>query len=300
MQIIKSVAEMIKWSFEYRCNNPDKKIGFVPTMGYLHQGHLSLIELAAQKCNAIVVSIFVNPIQFNNAEDLEHYPRDLPRDISLLEKLNDPIKISVVFIPDATEVYKTGYPEIFLDYPKLTGKLCGKSRPGHFSGVLAIVHNLFMFVQPHIAVFGLKDYQQYLLIKKMSTDLQMGVEVIPGNLIRDPDGMAMSSRNARLSPSERETALIISKSLFKVRDEFQSGKLHPEKRKSLYLKNILHESLSGIQIDYASLYDCQTLEEYDENITVENTIVAVAVFIGKIRLIDNLLLISKPLSEAGI
>jgi pantoate--beta-alanine ligase len=279
---------MQSWSQQYRCANPGKKIGFVPTMGFLHEGHLSLIRQAAKICDQIVVSIFVNPIQFNNPDDLKNYPRDMERDILLLNEFQNELKgtkVDILFTPDSNDVYKNGKPGIFIDYPNLANKLCGKTRPGHFSGVLTIVHNLFVWVKPHVAVFGLKDYQQYLLIKKMNDDLHMSVEVTPGELIRENDGLAMSSRNVRLSPDERRTALVISQTLFKIKDEFDSGK-----NEVLYLKNILGENLKHLQIDYASLYRPETLEELADTGNPSNALVAVALFIGNVRLIDNILL----------
>lgn len=281
---------MQNWSERYRCENPGKKIGFVPTMGFLHQGHLSLIKEARKSCDVVVVSIFVNPIQFNNREDLANYPRDINRDINLLQEPLHKLNVDILFNPDSGAVYENGFPELFMDYPKLTDKLCGKTRPGHFSGVLIIVHNLFMWVKPHAAVFGLKDYQQYILIKKMTQDLQMKVEIIPGKLLRENDGLAMSSRNVRLSPDERSTALVISKTLFKIKEEFAAGKHLLEKSQSRYFKDLLAQGLTGLNIDYASLYNAETLDELADSDSPENALVAVAVFIGNVRLIDNILL----------
>ncbi|MDH4261661.1 MAG: pantoate--beta-alanine ligase [Spirochaetia bacterium] len=283
MKIIKNITEMQNWSRHYRCENPDQKIGFIPTMGFLHEGHLSLIKQAVESCQCIVVSIFVNPFQFNNPDDLKNYPRNLERDILLLNGLDQ--KIDILFIPDSDDVYKNGRPELIMDYPDITNKLCGKTRAGHFNGVLTIVHNLFMWIKPHVAIFGLKDYQQYLLIKKMTNDLHLDVEIKAGQLIRENDGLAMSSRNSRLSSEEKNRALIISQTLFKVKNEFESGN-----NKVLHLKNILQNNLSHLEIDYASLYHSETLEELNEQDNASGALVAVAVYIGKVRLIDNILL----------
>jgi len=281
MKIINNIFEMQEFSRQYQCQNPHKKIGLVPTMGYLHEGHLSLMRTIQSSCDCLVVSIFVNPIQFNNRDDLEKYPRDIEHDIALLSGLD----VDILFMPGEIDVYPKGVPEIFMDYPKLTNKLCGITRPGHFSGMLVIVHNLFQWVKPDYAIFGLKDYQQFILIKKMIADLAMPVKILSGEIIRDPDGLALSSRNVRLAPEERINALVISSTLFKIKREFKSGK-----NQAGYLKKILHESLHKFKLDYASVYDTDTLVEFGDNDIIKSGVAAVAVFIGEIRLIDNLIL----------
>jgi len=298
MQIFNKISEMEQWSGQFRCQNPAGKIGFVPTMGFLHQGHLSLVEAALKTCTAVVVSIFVNPIQFNNPEDLKNYPRNTQGDIDLLQNFiasqktqaNREASAFILFMPEAAEVYEDGPPELVMDYPRLTSRLCGKSRPGHFSGVLTVVHNLFLWVRPHRAFFGLKDYQQYILIKKMTRDLRLNVEIVPGTLVREPDGLAMSSRNVRLGDKERITALAIPQALFQIRDEFRQGKHLLEKSPARYYKHILRDALADFHVDYASLYDSDTLEELADSDSPSGALVAVAVFVGPVRLIDNLLL----------
>lgn len=285
MQIITTITEMENWSKQFRCENPGKKIGLIPTMGFLHEGHLSLMRQAAQQSDKLVVSIFVNPIQFNNPEDLKNYPRDAERDIILLNEIGGDVHIDILFMPGSDEVYKNGFPEIFLDYPGLTNKLCGKTRPGHFSGMLTIVHNLFVWVKPHIAVFGLKDYQQYILIKKMNNDLGMGVDVLPGSIVREKDGLAMSSRNSRLTPDERISALAIPKALFAVKDKYLLGEHNIEN-----LKTMLSERLKNFHNDYASLYNPDTLEEIESGDHPRQILVAIATHVGKVRLIDNIIL----------
>jgi pantoate--beta-alanine ligase len=272
---------MSQWSGRFRIENPGKKIGLVPTMGYLHEGHLSLIKKIKDQCDVVVVSIFVNPIQFNNPEDLEKYPRDLARDMEMVKNAGG----DLVFCPDANNVYPNGKPEIFIDYPKLTNKLCGKFRPGHFSGVLTIVHNLFQWVKPHVSIFGRKDFQQLLLIKNMNRDLHMNVKILEGEIVREKDSLAMSSRNVRLSEDQRKLALKIPEALFHIENFYKK-----EKSTSGILKQILLSDLAGFDVEYASLYNPETLEELADNEPAAGSLAAVAVNMGNIRLIDNLII----------
>lgn len=281
MEIITSVSGIRNWSAKIKKDHPLKKIGLVPTMGSLHEGHLTLIRKMQAECDITAVSIFVNPIQFNNPDDLKKYPRNNQRDTQLLGELN----VDALFMPEEKEIYSGGYPEIFMDYPKLCTKLCGASRPGHFSGVMVIVHNLFQWLKPDAAIFGLKDYQQYLIIKKMTRDLQLPVEILSAETVRESDGLAMSSRNLRLSAEERRQALIINQTLFLARNLLLEN---PQKTGAV--KTLLWENFKNFKTDYASLYDAETLEEVNETRQGNNLLIAAAVHIGQVRLIDNILL----------
>ncbi|MDH5718119.1 MAG: pantoate--beta-alanine ligase [Spirochaetia bacterium] len=282
MFIIESVKDMANFSENFRVNHPNEKIGFVPTMGYLHEGHISLIHKAKTICKHIVVSIFVNPIQFNDKKDYNLYPRNYDKDKELLKKNN----VDVLFMPRKEEVYEKENPEIIIDYPALTKLLCGKNRPGHFQGVLHIVHNLFQWVKPHAAVFGLKDYQQFLLIEKMTRDLAFDINIIGAELIREKDGLALSSRNVRLSDKGRDKALLISKALFLTKDVWLNNK----NTTAAELTAILNEKMKKLDVEYAGVYCLNSLDYLSFNEKVEKGLLAVAVKIDGVRLIDNLVL----------
>lgn len=258
-----------------------KRIGFVPTMGYLHEGHLSLIRKARESCDITVASIFVNPIQFGPQEDLAKYPRDFKRDAALLEKE----QTDIIFHPSAEEMYLNDF-STYVEVKKLQDFLCGKTRAGHFVGVATVVTKLFNIVKPHFAVFGQKDFQQLAVIKKMVRDLNMDIEIIGHPTVREKDGLAMSSRNTYLSNSEREKALLISTSLTKAEKLFLEGE-----RKTATLKKEVEGMLrqkEGIDIEYIDICDADTLEELN---TIKNrAVLAIACRIGKTRLIDNTIL----------
>lgn len=276
MQIIRTRAAMREYSQKHAGS-----IGFVPTMGYLHDGHLSLVKRSKEENAVTVVSIFVNPAQFNNPEDLEKYPVDLERDLALLEKAG----VDCVFAPPREEIYPSGLPVLQMRYPSLMAKLCGAHRPGHFEGVLLIVHNLFMWVNPRRAYFGLKDYQQYLLIKKMAHDLEFTLDVIGCPLVRDSDGLALSSRNVRLSPQGRQQALAIPRALEQAEQLWRRGE------KIAVIKEMLHSALSDLEVEYAELCDAESLSAIEEDeIPATGGLVAVAVYVEGVRLIDNVLL----------
>ncbi|HRP69315.1 MAG TPA: pantoate--beta-alanine ligase [Turneriella sp.] len=274
MKIIKTIREM-------RAFRPQCTVGFLPTMGYLHEGHLSLVRLAKKENDVVVVSIFVNPAQFNDANDLEKYPTDIERDIQLLEREN----VDVLFLPTRNEVYPNGIPALSLRYERMMQQLCGAFRPNHFEGVLLIVHNLLLWVAPTRAYFGLKDYQQYLLIKKMSGDLSLAVEIVGAPLVREKDGLAMSSRNVRLTEKGRTEALKISKALFAAKEDVLSGKLS-----FAQIKDGLWKVLEPLQIEYATLCDADTLEEIVEK-RCQSILIAVAAYVDGVRLIDNALIL---------
>jgi pantoate--beta-alanine ligase len=278
MKIINSVSEMQKLSDELR---KTKRIGFVPTMGYLHEGHMSLIKKAKELGDIVVASIFVNPIQFGPQEDLAKYPRDFKRDTSLLEKE----KTDIIFHPFTEEMYFHDF-STYVEVKELQDFLCGKTRAGHFVGVATVVTKLFNIVKPHFAVFGQKDFQQLVIIEKIVRDLNMDIEIIGHPTVREKDGLAMSSRNTYLSKSERDKALLISASLKKAEKLFLEGE-----RKAAILKKEVEGVLrqkEGVNIEYIDICNAHTLEGLD---TIKNrAVLAIACRIGKTRLIDNTIL----------
>jgi len=257
-----------------------KSIGFVPTMGFLHEGHLSLVRESIRTADTTVVSIFVNPTQFGPQEDFREYPRDLEHDSGLLKREG----VDVVFVPDQEEMY----PENFNTYVEVHGlqdKLCGRSRPGHFRGVCTVVLKLFQIVGPDIAFFGQKDAQQALIIQRMVRDLNMniGIKVLP--IIREEDGLALSSRNSYLDHEERKAAGCLFKSLKHADQMIEGGEKDP-RRIIQTVKQIIHSEPLA-RIDYVEIVDLENLDPLDK---IEgDAMVALAVFIGKIRLIDNLI-----------
>ncbi len=259
-------------------------VGLVPTMGFLHEGHLSLVDLAKERSDYVAVSVFVNPLQFGPDEDLDRYPRDLERDLSLLRDRG----ADLVFSPALGEMYPAGSPQITVDPGPLAKKLCGAYRPGHFGGVLTVVARLFGLVRPKTAVFGQKDYQQAALIRRMVRDLEMGVEILLGPIVRESDGLAMSSRNVLLSEEERSDAVGLSAGLTRVQAAFQSGVRDPAG-----LRKILAEELSRyplLDLQYGEVVDPETLEQVGE--AYPGCVVALAAHCGRTRLIDNHILTS--------
>jgi pantoate--beta-alanine ligase len=258
-----------------------KKIGLVPTMGALHIGHISLIEAAVKNCDFVVVSIFVNPTQFGPSEDFEKYPRPLEADLEICRKAG----VDVVFAPTPEQMYP-GENLTWVNVEKLTGPLCGKSRPGHFCGVTTVCAKLFNIVTPDTAFFGQKDAQQAIAIKRMVADLNMPLEIIVCPTVREPDGLAVSSRNQYLSAQQRTDATYIYQSLQKCRQMIDAGstdtrEIIAEMRKVLRQK-------SSIEIEYISIVDTETLEDIDR--FAGRALVAVAVRLGPARLIDNILI----------
>ncbi|GAB6189919.1 pantoate--beta-alanine ligase [Marinitoga arctica] len=279
MKLIKTISDMKRIRNELIING--KTIGFVPTMGYLHKGHLSLVEQARKDNDIVVVSIFVNPTQFGPNEDFDRYPRNLNRDMELLK----PFDVDYVFNPSVDEMYPGGY-STYVEEIKLTRVLCGKSRPGHFRGVTTIVSKLFNIVRPSRAYFGQKDAQQFRVLRKMVNDLNMDVEMVEMPIIREDDGLAMSSRNIYLSSEERIQALALNKSLKKAKELYESGERDSEKIKCEMRK--IFENNPLVKIDYIEIVDEYNLESVKE---IKNKVlVAVAAFVGKARLIDNIIL----------
>jgi pantoate--beta-alanine ligase len=277
MDIISNPQEMQTWSRAQ--TRQGKTICLVPTMGFFHEGHLSLMRRGASLCDRVVVSLFVNPTQFGPTEDLDRYPRDFERDMTLVRQE----QVAAVFAPTPDLMYPPGY-QTEIRVKDLSTHLCGKSRPVHFAGVATVVTKLFNVVQPDVAVFGEKDFQQLAIIRRMVADLNIPVRIVGHPIVREADGLAMSSRNAYLDPANRAAALSLSTGLKKVREAAAGGE-----RSVAVLAKMLEEyihSFNGTTIDYASFVDGDSLEAVE--MVNEKTVLAMAVHIdGKVRLIDN-------------
>lgn len=280
---MKSIEKIEKMQAESReAKIEGKTVGLVPTMGYLHEGHLSLVRAAKKECDVVVVSIFVNPTQFGPGEDFEKYPRDIKRDMKLLEEEG----VDIVFNPLEEEMYPEGFSTFVEVTGPVTESLCGRSRPGHFRGVTTVVSKLFDIVEPTRSYFGRKDAQQASVIKRMVQDLDMPVEVRVMPIIREEDGLAMSSRNTYLSDEERKQALSIYDALKRVEELIEGGEISSSVIKE-EVKNILRAE-EDIKIDYIEVVDADSMEEVDE--VKNNTLIAIAAIVGKTRLIDNVLI----------
>lgn len=255
------------------------RIGLVPTMGYLHDGHLSLVDRARQASDYVVVSIFVNPLQFGPGEDLARYPRDFERDAALLQARG----AHLLFHPDEAEMYPAGEPAVSLIAPRLSDRLCGVFRPGHFEGVLTVVAKLFNIVQPDVAVFGRKDFQQLVLIRRMVRDLDFPVDVLDGPIVREPDGLAMSSRNVYLSGTARQEATLLRGALLAAQEAFSRGEHH-----AADLRKIIRDVLTTgatINPQYIELVQADTLDRVEQ--AAQGDVLALAAFVDGTRLIDN-------------
>src|SRR5580704_1745843 len=258
-----------------------QSIGLVPTMGALHPGHLSLVRIAKAQCNFVAVSLFVNPLQFGPREDLAKYPRSFDRECELLEKEG----VDLLFAPAVKEMYPT-QAITYVNVEGMSERLDGQSRPGHFRGVTTVVSKLFHIIEPDIAVFGQKDAAQCAIIKRMVRDLNLPVEIVIGPIVREPDGLAMSSRNAYLDPQQRQQALVLSRTLARIEQVFRKGE-----RSTTRLVAVGREAFSSepdARLDYLAAVDPETLEPVDS--IARETLIAVAAYIGTIRLIDNVLL----------
>jgi pantoate--beta-alanine ligase len=255
------------------------RIGFVPTMGGLHEGHLRLFDRAAALSDFVVASVFVNPLQFGPAEDLDRYPRDIERDARLAADR----AVDLLFSPGVAEMYPSGSSRVLLRAPALTRRLCGPHRLGHFEGVLTVVAKLFNIVRPDVAVFGQKDYQQAVLVRSMARDLDFGIDIDVMPTMREPDGLAMSSRNARLSPDERQRATVLSRALVAAQAAFAAGE-----RRAPALVALVREIVTatpGVQLQYAEAAHPDTLADVER--AEIGTVLAVAAFVADTRLIDN-------------
>ncbi len=279
MDIFKTKNQMQQWSKNKRKSS--RTIGFVPTMGYLHQGHISLMEKAKTMCDEVVLSIFVNPTQFGPNEDLDAYPSNIENDLALAEKAG----VTAVFLPTKDHIYPENFQtEIALAHlPKF---LCGKFRPVHFSGVATVVTKLFNIVMPDVAVFGQKDYQQLQIIRQLTWDLDFDIEIVAGDIVREEDGLAMSSRNAYLSRAQRKSALSLSKSMDIAKKQVASGEIDPGavRRK---METFIH-GFDETNVEYIEFCDPQTLEEITA--IKSRFLLALAVKVGTTRLIDNILI----------
>lgn len=260
-----------------------RRIAFVPTMGFLHEGHLSLMRVGRRNADVLIASIFVNPAQFGPTEDFDTYPRDLQRDLDLCSKED----VDLVFMPTAGDLYPEGY-ETYVKLDRLPNHLCGLSRPVFFTGIATVVMKLFNIVKPHLAVFGEKDFQQLQIIKRMVWDLNVGIEIVSAPIVREPDGLAMSSRNAYLTPAQRPAALALYRSLMLAKEMVEKG--IRETAQIVGEARRLIENQPETDIDYLTICDPETLTELD--CINQSALMALAVRVGKTRLIDNIVLMT--------
>ena len=285
MQVIKTIQAMKERSSQARAEG--EVIVFVPTMGFFHEGHLSLMREGRKLGDLLVVSLFVNPTQFGPNEDFKNYPRDFERD----RKMAEGVGTDILFAPESGEMYPSDH-QTLVRVEKVTQNLCGRSRPAHFQGVATVVAMLFEIVMPDVAIFGEKDYQQLVTIKQMVRDLHMNVEVVGMPTVRESDGLAMSSRNTYLLPEERKAALSLYRSLQKAKELLQNGERNADQILQEMRRILQAEPL--VNIDYAQICDARTL--MDVNRIEGNVVVALAAYLGKTRLIDNLVF-RNPLSN---
>jgi len=278
MEIIKSPKDMQQRAEKLR--QQGKKLAFVPTMGFYHKGHASLMDIGKKLGDFLVVSLFVNPTQFGPAEDYRSYPRDFERDCNMATEHGT----DIMFAPEASDFYPEGY-QTWVTVEELTKTLCGASRPTHFRGVATVVAKLFNCVKPHYAIFGRKDYQQLKVIEQMVKDLNFDIEIVPAETYRESDGLAMSSRNTYLSPDERKAATCLIRALRAVKSAFKSGEQNAEKLRVIASELISSEPLANI--DYIEIASQKTMKLLSGKIK-EPSVMALAVRVGKARLIDNI------------
>ncbi|MCL6533430.1 MAG: pantoate--beta-alanine ligase [Armatimonadetes bacterium] len=279
MQILKTIAEVRQWVQE--CRRAGEAIHFVPTMGYFHEGHLSLMRRAKADGGRVIVSLFVNPLQFGPQEDFERYPRDFERDRAMAESVG----VDAMFVPEASEMYPPDF-QTQVRVQRLSQPLCGRSRPGHFEGVATVVLKLFHIVTPDRAYFGEKDYQQLRIIQQLVRDLNLTVEIVPCPIVREPDGLAMSSRNVYLTPEERAAATVLYRSLQWAQEQVAQGM-----RDAHVLREQVQAQIAAspyARIDYVEIVDAETLEPLE--VIDRPARIAVAAYFGKARLIDNMAL----------
>ena len=266
--------------------SPRTVLGLVPTMGALHEGHLALIRAAKRRCDTVAVSIFVNPIQFGPNEDLDRYPRTFEADCALLEREG----VDLVFAPSAEEMYPNGSAGTFVDVPEIGGRLDGASRPGHFRGVATVVSKLFLIIGPEVAFFGQKDAAQVAVLRAMVRDLNFPLEMVVCPTVREPDGLALSSRNRFMTQEQRDKALVLSRALFSLQSQIADGRndldlLRMELRQAI-------AAAPGVQLDYAEIVHPDTLEDVHD--LERGALVAVAAYVGEVRLIDNIVFPANP------
>lgn len=276
MEIIKTVRDMQDFSESLRLRG--KRIAFVPTMGYLHDGHLGLMKAGKKRADCLVTSIYVNPTQFGPDEDLDKYPRDFERD----EALSQDVGVDVIFYPPNSQMYPENY-QTYVNLENVTNNLCGLTRPVHFRGVATVCAKLFNIVKPHVTIFGRKDFQQLVVIKRMVADLNMDIEVVGMPTVREPDGLAMSSRNAYLKEGERGSALSLSRSLKLARSLYDQG----QRNAGTIIKEVKNfiEKHLGTRIDYVKICDVETMKDVEH--LEKRSVLALAVWVGTPRLIDN-------------
>ncbi|MDR6549507.1 pantoate--beta-alanine ligase [Paenibacillus qinlingensis] len=285
MEVVQTIADLRARIKAYRRKN-DQSVGFVPTMGFLHEGHASLLNKARSQSGLVVLSIFVNPLQFGPGEDFERYPRNAEKDLAVAEAAG----VDIVFMPSVEEMYPTPI-RTNVSVAEVTTRLCGASRPGHFDGVATVVSKLFHMVQPDQAFFGLKDAQQVAVIEQMVRDLNIPVEIVPCPTLREKDGLAMSSRNVYLSQEERQQALVLSQSLQKAKAFIESQPLDSYTSQEVEALVRAHIQTAPLAvIDYAEVLSYPTLEPFEHSHSISTLIIALAVKFGKTRLIDNLIL----------
>lgn len=275
MTVIHSPQDVQKHILKLRSEG--KKIALVPTMGFLHQGHQSLIEEAKKRADIVVLSLFVNPKQFGPTEDFDRYPRDFDRDLALCETA----QVDIVFAPSVQEMYPTGF-QTTIKLGELTTVLCGKSRPSHFDGVAIVVSKLFLICQPHVAVFGQKDYQQVVIIKQLTADLNLPVAIFMAPIVREDNGLALSSRNKYLTEKERADAAIIHQQISQIKAKIKQGEQQTEPLKKAFKKALAEVDCLIDYIDIVSATNLRSLSEINEP-----CVIVAAVFFGKTRLIDN-------------
>jgi len=279
MKICRTIDEMRFASRGARQNQ--RRLGFVPTMGALHAGHISLVRAACRQCDAVAASIFVNPTQFGPTEDFSKYPRNFERDRELLEAEG----VDILFVPSTEEMYSPNA-TTFVVVERLSEKLCGRSRPGHFRGVTTVVSKLFNIVEPDLAFFGQKDAAQAVIIQRMVRDLNLDVEIVVCPIVREPDGLALSSRNAYLDPRQRKQATVLHRSLMRVRSLADRGEMGSPNLMAAALDVFKEEP--EVRLDYFEIVDRETLDPVKD--TSKGALVAVAAFVGTTRLIDNVVL----------
>ncbi len=275
MDILTTPAGMQEWRREH-----PGALGFVPTMGYLHDGHLALVRRAREENELVAVSIFVNPTQFGPNEDFERYPRDEERDLALLREAG----VDAVYLPSPATMYPPGY-QTYVTVERVSQRLEGERRPGHFRGVATVVLKLFNATQPTRAYFGRKDAQQLRVLQAMVRDLDLPIEIVPCDIVREPDGLAMSSRNVYLSPEQRAAATVLYRALSKAKEAYDAGERNPEALRELVRSTIAAEPLA--EIDYVSLADDVTLEEIEERVE-RPALLSIVVRFGSTRLLDNI------------
>jgi pantoate--beta-alanine ligase len=281
MEVISRIPKMMTVSREIRATG--RRIGFVPTMGALHEGHLSLMSRARQMCDVVIISVFVNPIQFGPNEDFDRYPRDLARDAELASAQG----VDFIFAPSSEDMFAEGF-STYVQVEGLSDKLEGVARPGHFRGVATVVNKLFNIVRPHFAFFGRKDAQQAIIIKRMVRDLCLDVEIVVGPTVREEDGLALSSRNLYLSPDERKAATVLYRALEHCRLLYASGER--DSTRLIHAMRSIIEAEPRARIDYVAITDAEHLDPLSAIPPDKPTLVSMAVFIGTTRLIDNIVL----------